>query len=84
MEVAPPQTATSANNAKGSPFFKCVGFIWALPKWLQLSNGQMWKKVPRTILASLTTTNFKMSVYIRLSFANIDGASLLNVFYFGF
>ena len=34
---------------KGSPFLKCVGSIWALPKSLKspppsLSNGQTWKK----------------------------------------
>ena len=49
MDVAPPQTATSAYTAMGSPFLKCVGSIWALPKSLKspppsLSNGQMWKK----------------------------------------
>ena len=42
---------------KGSPFLKCVGSIWALPKSLKspppsLSNGQTWKKVFQTILAS--------------------------------
>ena len=42
---------------KGSPFLKCVSSIWALPKSLKspppsLSNGQTWKKVFQTILAS--------------------------------
>ena len=42
---------------KGSPFLKCVSSILALPKSLKspppsLSNGQMWKKVFQTILAS--------------------------------
>ena len=41
----------------GSSFLKCVGCIWALPKSLKspppsLSNGQTWKKVFQTILAS--------------------------------